>query len=162
MTFGWCPFSLLKMGNGGIYLSLVVSSNCMRESALVNLSPTMVKGFSDMSVAEIEQIQRRGRWTGNKAAQMYEGPALISREKAYPTHAKMVCGKKRHRSWSVLEENDPTGYKSTAGKDAKKQVGIDIFELPPRSPDLNVLDDSLWAEVSGVFASKSASSHAIR
>ena len=89
-----------------------------------------------------------GRWTGKKAAQMYEGPLLKSLEKAYPTHAKMVRGKKRHREWSVLEDNDPTGYKSSAGKDAKKKVGIDVFELPPRSPDLNVLDYSLWAEIS--------------
>ena len=73
---------------------------------------------------------------------------LKSLEKAYPTHAKMVRDKKRHRQWSVLEDNDPTGYKSSAGKDAKKKVGIDVFELPPRSPDLNVLDYSLWAEIS--------------
>ena len=47
-----------------------------------------------------------------------------------------------------MEDNDPTGYKSTAGKEAKKKVGMEVFELPPRSPDLNVLDCSLWAEIS--------------
>ena len=88
-----------------------------------------------------------GRWTGAKAAQMYEGPLLQCLEKAYPTHAKKVCGKKKRGKWSVLEDNDPTGYKSTMGKDAKKKVGIGVFELPPRSPDLNVLDYSLWAAI---------------
>ena len=69
--------------------------------------------------------------------------------KAYPTHGKKVQGgKKRHFKWSVLEDNDPTGYKSNAGKDAKKEVGIEVFELPPRSPDLNVLDYSLWKAIS--------------
>ena len=37
---------------------------------------------------------------------------------------------------------------TTAGENAKKQVGIDAMEMPPRSPDLNVLDYSLWAEIS--------------
>ena len=43
-----------------VSLTLVVGSSCTHEISLVNLSPFMVKGFSDMSPAEIEQVQR---WT---------------------------------------------------------------------------------------------------
>ena len=81
-------------------------------------------------------------------------------EKAYPTHAKMVRGKKRHREWSILEDNDPAGYKSTAGKDAKKKVGIDVFELPALTLTFSITASG--RQLQSVFASKSASSHAIR
>ena len=57
---------------------------------------------------------------------MYDGPLLKFLEKAYPSHPKKVSGNKRYSRWSVLEDNDPIGYKSTAGKDAKKRVGIEV------------------------------------
>ena len=46
--------------------------------------------------------------------------------------------------FSVIEDNDPAGYKSRAGVDAKKKAGIAADSLPKRSPDLNVLDYALW------------------
>ena len=49
--------------------------------------------------------------------------------------------------WKVLEDNDPTGYKSKKGIKAKKEAGIGTDELLKRSPDLNVLDYSLWHAV---------------
>ena len=51
------------------------------------------------------------------------------------------------KRYNILEDNDPTGYKSSKAKDAKKAAGMVPIELPPRSPDLNPLDFSLWAEV---------------
>ena len=80
----------------------------------------------------------KGRWNGAAAAKMYAGPLRRALEKAHPT----VRG-----SWRVLEDNDPTGYKSGRAEAAKKEVGIQSFNLPKRSPDLNPLDFSLWAEV---------------
>ena len=53
----------------------------------------------------------------------------------------------RKRTHKVLEDNDPTGYKSGAGVAAKRASKIDVFEIPCRSPDLNPLDYSIWAEV---------------
>lgn len=47
----------------------------------------------------------------------------------------------------MLEDNDPTGFKSRLGKEAKKRVGISIFQIPKRSPDLSVLDYAVWKEI---------------
>ena len=44
----------------------------------------------------------------------------------------------------TAKDNDPTGYKSRAGTGAKTLARIVADSLPKRSPDLNVLDDSLW------------------
>ena len=51
------------------------------------------------------------------------------------------------RTHTVLEDNDPTGYKSGAGVAAKQANKLKVFEIPRRSPDLNPLDYSIWAEV---------------
>ena len=80
-----------------------------------------------------------GRWNGNKAAAMYGGPLRKALEKAYPTQAA-----RRNCKWLVLEDNDPAGYKSRVAEQKKAEVHMNVMELPPRSPDLNVLDYSLW------------------
>ena len=51
------------------------------------------------------------------------------------------------RSWNVLEDNDPSGYKSSKGIQAKEAVHIKSFDIPKRSPDLSVCDYALWPEV---------------
>ena len=80
----------------------------------------------------------KGRWNGAAAEKMYKGPLRCALEKAYPS----VRG-----PWRVLEDSDPTGYKSCRGKAGKADVGIEAFALPKCSPDLNSLDFSFWAEV---------------
>ena len=80
----------------------------------------------------------KGRWNGDAAAKMYAGPLKNSLQKAWPN----VRG-----PWRVLEDNDPTGYKSSKGMAAKKASGIKTLDLPHRSPDLNPLDFSFWAQV---------------
>ena len=47
-----------------------------------------------------------GRWNGEAAARMYSGPLRTALQKAYPS----VRGKFR-----IMEDNDPTGYKSRSG-----------------------------------------------
>ena len=74
------------------------------------------------------------KWTGAKAADMYAGPLAKALKKAYP----------RMKKWTVLEDNDPTGYKSGKALAAKKKARIVTDDLPPRSPEFNVLDYSLW------------------
>ena len=46
-----------------------------------------------------------------------------------------------------MEDNDPTGFKSGKGEVAKSAAGIEVFSIPKRSPQLNVCDYALWAEV---------------
>ena len=75
-----------------------------------------------------------GRWSGAEAARMYAAlrRALV---RAFPGHLG---------AFTVIEDNDPTGYKSRAGIGAKAAARIVADSLPKRSPDLNVLDYSLW------------------
>ena len=40
----------------------------------------------------------------------------------------------------MLEDNDPTGFKSGLEETAKKAARIKAFVIPKRSPDLSVLD----------------------
>ena len=68
---------------------------------------------------------------------MYKDLAQSLR-RAYPTHKGR---------FTVLEDNDPTGYKSKAGNAQKAASNIVTDDLPKRRPDLNVLDYSLWHEI---------------
>ena len=92
-----------------------------------------------------------GNWNGARAAEMYKelDKALA---KAFPQHAT-----KPWASWSVIEDNDPTGYKSGKGLKAKSDLGIVTDDLPRRSPDLNVLDYSLWALINKKMREQEAS-----
>ena len=78
-----------------------------------------------------------GRWTAADAERIYHKlhKALT---KAYPSHKG---------PFTIIEDNDPTGYKSRRGIEAKKKLKIQSDYLPPRSPDLNVLDFSLWHSI---------------
>ena len=78
-----------------------------------------------------------GSWSGRAAAELYTGPLKAALRRNYPNK----------RTHTVLEDNDPTGYKSGAGVAAKRACKISVFEIPCRSPDLNPLDYSIWAEV---------------
>lgn len=79
----------------------------------------------------------KGNWTGQAAADMYSGPLRKALQAAYPNR----------RSWVVMEDNDPSGYKSRKGLDAKRESRITSMDLPKRSPDCNPLDYSLWHEI---------------
>ena len=80
-----------------------------------------------------------GKWNAAAAAQMYKGPLQRALRRAYPSLARQ-----RSRKFLVLEDNDPTGYKSRMGIAAKAEARIRSEDLPRRSSDLNVLDYSLW------------------
>ena len=83
----------------------------------------------------------KGSWCGKEADKMYHDLEKVLK-KAKPDKEAKPC----HR-WSILEDNDPAGYKSSAGKRAKKDCKMVPFSLPPRSPDMNPLDFSIWHEV---------------
>jgi len=78
------------------------------------------------------------RWNAKTAAEMYEGPMAKALRKAYP----------RRRSFKVLEDNDPSGFKTKKATVSKKRAKISSFDLPKRSPQLNVLDYAVWSEIS--------------
>jgi len=77
------------------------------------------------------------KWSGRAAAAVYAGPVINALQRTWP-------GK---RVFHVLEDNDPTGFKSGRGEAAKKTAGIKAFVIPKRSPDLNVCDYALWSAV---------------
>lgn len=77
------------------------------------------------------------KWSGAVAAEMYKGPIADAFEKHFPDNP----------TWLMLEDNDPTGFRSKAGMKAKEEVGLKTFEIPKRSPQLNMCDYALWKEV---------------
>ena len=77
------------------------------------------------------------KWNGNVAAEFYAGLVRDALRRAYP----------RKRAYKVLEDNDPTGFKSSAGQKAKKAAKISVFVIPKRSPDLSVMDYAIWKEI---------------
>lgn len=58
---------------------------------------------------------------------------------------------KRHRgakrTYTILEDNDPTGFKATPAVNAKEELKIQPIDFPTYSPDLNPLDFAVWQEV---------------
>ena len=79
-----------------------------------------------------------GAWNAAAASKMYAGPLRRSLERAYPRFKG---------TWKVMEDNDSAGYKSNAAQEAKKRNNIEPLSLPRRSPDLNPLDYSVWAQI---------------
>ena len=97
----------------------------------------VLAGVGDGKVLLWEYIV--GRWTAAEAVCIYEGSMLDALRAAYPSRSH----------YNVLEDNDPTGFRSKAGLAAKKSARIDTFEIPKRSPQLNLCDYWLWSEVRG-------------
>ena len=47
----------------------------------------------------------------------------------------------------MLEDNDPSGFKSKRGEDAKAEANICSFDIPKRPSCLNMCDYFLWYSV---------------
>ena len=78
------------------------------------------------------------KWNATRAAELYLGPVRTALRRASP----------RKRKFLMLEDNDPTGFKSKVGIHAKVAAGITILEIPKRSPDLSVMDYAIWKQIS--------------
>lgn len=74
------------------------------------------------------------RWNGAEAAALYRGPIIKA--------LRRYRGQKR--SYKVIEDNDPSGYKSSKGKEAKRELKIIPEAWPRYSPDLMPMDYSIW------------------
>ena len=96
----------------------------------------VLAGVGNGRVLLWEYIDGRN-WNGEVAREMYSGPMLAALRRAYPAK----------RTFRVLEDNDPAGFKSKKGEAAKKEAKIEVFDIPKRSPQLNICDYALWAEI---------------
>jgi hypothetical protein len=76
-------------------------------------------------------------WCGKAAKDLYRGPVI----KALKKHVGVK------NQYIILEDNDPTVYKSNKGKKAKKDLKIRAIDYPRHSPDLHPLDFFVWSEV---------------
>ena len=83
-------------------------------------------------------------WNGDAAAKLVQGPVIETLRKER--------GVKRR--YHMLEDNDPTGYKSGKALAAKAALGIVAVPMPAYSPDMNPLDFSLWVEIEQRMISK--------
>lgn len=79
----------------------------------------------------------QGKWNGPAAAHFYKHLKGVA--------VKVAPKKQYHR---ILEDNDPAGLQSGAGREAKAELRLTTFSIPKRSPDLNPLDFGVWKEVS--------------
>ena len=47
---------------------------------------------------------------------------------------------------ACLEDNGPGGYQARQAQTTKQKLHIELFAIPSRNPDLNVMDYYVWAE----------------
>ena len=78
-----------------------------------------------------------GTWNSATAAGFY-------RDVVAP---KLAATHPRKRRFVLLEDNDPVGNQSRAGRAAKRDAGMNVFTIPKRSPEFNVMDFAVWSEV---------------
>ena len=77
------------------------------------------------------------QWSAKTAADFYKGPIAKKLQAVFPGRA----------AFKVLEDNDPSGFKTKLGQKAKDEANISSFDIPKRSPCLNVCDYFLWSAV---------------
>lgn len=106
-----------------------------KRNRVYTASINLCAGISKDKVALWTYLPKK--WNGEEAATLVKGPIIQALRK--------TCGEKR--SFRMIEDNDPVGYKSKKAKMAKKDLKINTVDLPRYSPDLNPLDFFLWAEV---------------
>ena len=77
------------------------------------------------------------KWNGKVASDVYCGPLRAALKRCSP----------RKRQYALIEDNDPSGFKSKRGEAAKRAAKIQVLCLPKRSPDLSVMDYAIWKKV---------------
>ena len=82
------------------------------------------------------------KWNGQVAAELYKGPIL----KALKKHRGLKA------SYLLVEDNDPTGYKSGKAMAEKRRLKLKTIEWPRYSPDLMPLDFSLCTDIKARMA----------
>ena len=77
------------------------------------------------------------KWNGDAAAALYRNDIAKVLRRCAPTKARPM----------ILEDNDPTGYKSGKARAEKQELGYKVMVQPRFSPDLNPLDFFLWNNI---------------
>ena len=95
----------------------------------------IVAGISNCRVAVWHYVD--GTWNGDAAVAVYKGPVLKALKK----------NRGEKKSYIMVEDNDPVGYKSGKAVSAKGALNITAIQFPRYSPDLNPMDYFLWQEV---------------
>ena len=72
-----------------------------------------------------------------EAERIYKAPMKRALQNEYPNRTR----------FTVLEDNDPAGYRSKKGMQAKTEAKIDVFAIPKHGPELNICDYWLWKQV---------------
>ena len=104
------------------YLVKPKGGNCKFPAKSVQVTAGVIKG-------KIRMWQYvKGRWNGQRAAEMYAGPLRKAMAQAFPGIASHP-----RRKFQVLEDNDPAGYKSSKAMQAKEKAGITTLDLPEAS-----------------------------
>ena len=78
------------------------------------------------------------KWNTQTAVEMYEDLARTVRAKLGLTANQRI---------TILEDNDPSGYKTQGAQACKTRLKLDVFQIPPRRPDLSVMDYSIWKSI---------------
>ena len=99
-------------------------------------SVTVCAGIIDGRLRLWHHLEK-GKWNGAVAASVYRGPLLKALQKYRGVKPRYL----------ILEDNDPSGFKSGKGEKAKKDSGIRAMPFPKYSPDLNPLDFHVWHAV---------------
>ena len=98
--------------------------NCLNAGAVAKVCAGISKG----RVVMWEYLPKV--WNGKGAAALYRGPMVKA--------LKKNSGNKH--CYLIFEDNDPVGYTSNKGLEAKQELGIEAVPMPMYSPDLNPLD----------------------
>ena len=77
------------------------------------------------------------KWNAKVASAVYAGPVQAALKRASP----------RKRKFDIIEDNDPSGFKSKLAEKAKRAAKIKVLCLPKRSPDLSVMDYAIWKRI---------------
>jgi hypothetical protein len=104
----------------------------MNPGAGVKLLAAIVKGK-----IRVWHYLPKNAWNAKVAADCYRGPIIKALRRAH--------GPKK--TFKILEDNDPQGYKTKSAAQAKKELGIHPIAFPKYSPDLNPMDYFVWDEV---------------
>ncbi len=84
-----------------------------------------------------------GRWNAAEAVASYDALQSALRKRR-PAASKAT----------IVEDNDPAGFKSRAGIERKREHKMNVISLPPYTPELQPLDYSLWRAIESKVASK--------
>ena len=109
--------------------------NCRKHKSNLGAYVNICAGLTDGKVRMWHELP--SAWNGEVAEKLYRGP-MIDTLRARRDHK---------RRYTILEDNDPVGYKSNKAKVAKLDFKIEPVRFPKYSPDLNPLDFYVWSEI---------------